>query len=105
MYKILSSTLLFFCALNCSEMDTLDEENYLPQGTLIRVNSYTVICEGFITMKCLLVQQDEKIGTEEWDYVYETIEGFDYEEGYRYDLDVKINTVENPPAYASSLRY
>ena len=59
-------------------MDTLDEENYLTQSTLIRFNSYTVTCEGFITKQCLLVQQDEKIGTEEWDYFYETIEGFDY---------------------------
>ena len=59
-------------------MDTLDEENYLAQSTLIRFNSHTVTREGFITMQSLLVQQDEKIGTEKWDYFYETIEGFDY---------------------------
>jgi hypothetical protein len=82
-------------------MDTLDEENYLTQSTLIRFNSHTVTREGFITMQSLLVQQDEKIGAEKWAYFYETIEGFDYEEGYRYDLDVKISIVENPPADAS----
>ena len=82
-------------------MDTLDEENYLAQSTLIRFNSYTVTCEGFITMQSVLVQEDEKIGTEEWDCFYKTIEGFDYQEGYRYDLDVKISIVENPPADAS----
>ena len=82
-------------------MDTLDEENYLAQSTLIRFNSHTVTREGFITMQSLLVQQDEKIGAEKWAYFYETIEGFDYEEGYRYDLDVKISIVENPPADAS----
>lgn len=56
-------------------------------------------------MRCMLVQEDDKIGTEDWEYFYQTIQGFDYEEGFIYDLDVKIITIENPPADASSLQY
>ena len=53
----------------------------------------------------MLVQEDDKIGTEDWEYFYQAIKGFDYEEGFIYDLDVKIIAVENPPADASSLQY
>ena len=56
-------------------------------------------------MRCMLVQEDDKICTEDWEYFYQTIQGFDYEEGFIYDLDVKIITIENPPADASSLQY
>ncbi len=105
MSKILSYTLLFFFVLNCSVKDASKEENYIPQGTLMRINSYTVTCQAFIVVQCLLVQQDDQIGTDKWESFSQTIEGFDYEEGYRYDLDVKITKIENPPADASSLRY
>ena len=97
--------MLSFFIQNCSGIDSTNEENYLPQGTLMRVNSYTVSCEGFIPMQCLLVQQDEQIGTDQWSYLFQDIEGLDYEAGYLYDLDVRITTVENPPADSSSLRY
>jgi len=56
-------------------------------------------------MNCLLVQKGNQIGTEQWDYFYDSIEGFEYEEGFQYDLDVLINAIENPPADASSIRY
>ena len=36
---------------------------------------------------------------------YSQIEGFEYEEGYTYELLVQVDPVENPPADASSLNY
>lgn len=101
----LSIILISVGLLGCSKFDFKENESYTLLGTLIRVNSYTVNCQGIIPMRCMLVQDDDKIGTEDWEYFYQTIQGFDYEEGFIYDLDVKIITIENPPADASSLQY
>lgn len=100
--SLLLSLLLFL--FNCNPSG-FNEEEYIPEGILIRVNSYTETCQGLIKRQCLLIQKEEQIGTEEWEYFYDSIGGFEYEEGYRYDLDIKITQVVNPPADASSLRY
>ena len=36
---------------------------------------------------------------------YGAIAGFEYEEGYQYEIVVQIDPVENPPADGSSLKY
>ncbi len=41
----------------------------------------------------------------EYTLFYDQIEGFEYEEGYEYELRVKEETVENPPADASSRKW
>jgi len=99
-----SLTFLLLLFFNCTSKD-LNEDTYVPEGTLMRINSYTVPCEGIIEMNCLLLQKGNQIGTEQWDYFYDSIEGFEYEEGFQYDLDVLIKAIENPPADASSIRY
>lgn len=59
-------------------------------------------CTGVAPMKCLQVKkpQDEK-----WSLFYQNIENFDYVEGYTYVLRVRVDTVKNPPADASKLKY
>lgn len=37
--------------------------------------------------------------------MYDPIEGFEYEQGYEYVIEVKIEHIENPPADGSSLKY
>ncbi len=71
------------------------------------VNSYTVDCIGEMEGTCLLVQEGDMIGTENWEYFYfvDSIEGFNYEPGFVYGLLVKKIEVENPPADGSSVRY
>lgn len=66
------------------------------------VHEARVDCEGESPRRCLQVREP---GEEEWSYFYSTIEGFDYEEGTRYELRVLVEPVENPPADGSSLRY
>ncbi len=41
----------------------------------------------------------------EWQLFYGAIDGFEYEEGYQYEIVVQIDPVENPPADGSSLQY
>ena len=74
--------------------------------TLIRVNSYTETCQGLVEQQCLLVQEGSAIDSDNWNYFYSEIEGFDYETGFLYDLEVHISSrLEPVPADASSLRY
>lgn len=70
-----------------------------------RVNSYTVDCVGEMQQRCLLVQEGDLIGTNDWGYFYDKIKGFDYEEGSIYNLNVKQTTIANPLQDASSIEY
>lgn len=81
--------------------NSLSEASPSEAKTLF-VHEERVDCEGVAPRRCLQVRESE---SEEWTYFYSTIEGFDYEEGTRYELLVSIEEVPNPPADASSLRY
>lgn len=74
------------------------------QITTVRyiVASQTADCTGVAPQQCLLVK---KAGATDWEYFYAPIEGFNYEEGYEYEIEVKEENVENPPADASSIKY
>lgn len=76
-----------------------------PNEATLRVNYYREQCTGLGSQNCYLVQQDQKIGTDEWYYFYEQIEGFEYKEGFIYTLKVRITPVANPPADASDRKY
>lgn len=66
------------------------------------VASQTRDCSGVGRQQCMLIKRDQAT---DWEYFYDRIEGFDYEEGYEYVLDVQEQKIENPPADASSIRY
>lgn len=74
----------------------------LDQDSLLYVNSQTKECSGVGPMTCLQVRTTED---QDWQLFYQKIEGFDYEPGYQYQLQVKKETVENPPADSSSIKY
>lgn len=58
---------------------------------------------GAAPMEVLLVKEN---GAEEWSFFYSNIEGFDYESGYEYEIEVKKETIEEPvPADVSSIKY
>jgi len=66
------------------------------------VAHHLVDCVGVGPMKCMLVRETPDA---EWTNFYSKIEGFDYEPGFDYQLTVRMEKVENPPADASSIRY
>jgi len=68
----------------------------------IFVGPTLVDCEGVAPQKCMQVKENPE---EEYSLFYDQIEGFDFEEGYEYELVVQVQQVENPPADGSSLRY
>ncbi|WP_438710650.1 DUF4377 domain-containing protein [Aquimarina muelleri] len=59
-------------------------------------------CVGVAPQKCMLYKENP---TEDWLFFYDTIEGFEYEEGYVYEIEVTVTKIENPPADGSSLKY
>ena len=61
-----------------------------------------VDCVGVAPQKCMLVKENPEY---EYTLFYDQIEGFEYEEGYEYELVVQEEHVENPPADASSTRW
>ena len=60
----------------------LDEDTI---ETLI-IGPYTETCYGFIKQQCYLEFNEER---QEWEFFYESIQGFDFEPGYIYRLKVR----------------
>ncbi|WP_316504826.1 DUF4377 domain-containing protein [Nitrosopumilus sp.] len=83
-----------------SFVETIDLESTDP--TILYVNSKLVDCVGVGPQQCMMVKENPD---SEWEFFYEDIEGFDFEEGIEYKLSVIIEDVKNPPADASSKRY
>ncbi len=61
-----------------------------------------VDCEGVAPQKCLLIKTEPN---GDWEYFYDEISGFTFEERFTYELTVNIIAVPNPPADGSSIRY
>lgn len=61
-----------------------------------------VECTGAAPMECLQVAYTEAGPTE---LFYDSIAGFDFQEGTAYVIDVEVTPVDNPPADGSSLAY
>ncbi|MEL6918549.1 MAG: DUF4377 domain-containing protein [Bacteroidota bacterium] len=95
--------LAFLLLLSCGNDDNGGID--VPEGTNLRVNYFTIDCVGVLEQQCLLVQEGSDIGSDTWDYFYDPIEGFDFELGFVYNLQVTKTKVENPPADGSLYTY
>lgn len=69
---------------------------------IVDVLYHKQICEGEASTWCMLVKQN---GQKDYEYFYENIEGFTYEWGYNYKLQLTESKVANAPQDASSIRY
>lgn len=67
----------------------------------IYVGPIQVECEGVTPQLCLLIKNNP---TDNYEYFYDQIEGFDFEPGSIYELQVSEEQIENPPADAPSRR-
>lgn len=68
----------------------------------ITVASQQADCMGVGPQKCLLIKHADSNG---WEFWYSGIEGFNYEPGYEYVLEIRSESVDNPAADQSSVRY
>lgn len=56
-------------------------------------------CTAMVPTTCLVIREDP---SKEWGLFYSPIEGFTFEPGYRYKVEVEIREIKNPPADGSS---
>lgn len=66
------------------------------------VNSSKVDCVGVGPMKCLQVKFND---TENWSNFYDAIEGFDYQPGFVYELEVQVDTLDKATLPADKSLY
>lgn len=75
-----------------------------PTGNVkMTIASEKQVAMGVAPMEVFLVKEGDAT---EWSFFYSTIEGFNYEPGYEYVIEVKKEEAEEPvPADASSIKY
>ena len=81
-----------------------DDKIPVEQSDIITfyIHSKLVDCVGVGPQKCMQVKQNPDSS---WEWLYQGIEGFDFQEGIEYKIRVVVEEVKNPPADGSSLRY
>lgn len=82
--------------------DPQKTEEDMTETITLYVAPTLVDCVGEAPQQCMQISTDPD-GV--WEWFYDQIEGFDYEEGFEYQLTVNKVDIENPPADASSIRY
>ena len=97
--KALFAFLFLISVLSC-------KTSILPTQTtetlLWEIADTKVPCEGISSQECLQIRQQ---GAKDWTVLYDTIEDFQYLEGYAYTLEIQATPIPNPPADASSVTY
>ncbi len=83
-------------ALTNNNIDSNGEDNNTATTTTVTVGPEMQPCTGVGEQECLVVDGE---------LFYDSIEGFDYEPGFEYVLEIRTENVDNPPADASSIRY
>ncbi|MEB6605875.1 DUF4377 domain-containing protein [Aeromonas sanarellii] len=73
-----------------------------PATETLYVQDKLADCIGVAPMKCMQVRGQPG---ESWSLFYQQIEGFTFEPGYRYQLEVTKEQLTDVPADASSLHY
>lgn len=68
----------------------------------VYVGPELVECVGESPQKCMQVKESPDA---DWTLFYDQIEGFTFEAGYEYELRVREETVESPPAGASATKW
>ena len=92
---------LSFSAICCGNFVQAedDTEIYASEVLTVNVESETVDCEGFAPMKCLVIDGQ---------LFYSGIEGFEFEDGYQYTLQIERQQIyeeNNAPQDGDLYRY
>ena len=84
---LLILTLLFLAACDVEDIVLLPPSSE-EDIKIIIVGPYTQRCHGaFFEQDCLMVREEE---SDNWEFFFEGIEGFDFEPGFIYTLEVRL---------------
>ncbi len=89
---------LFLLFASACQQNTAEQTNV---KTLL-VSSRKADCVGAAPTQCM--QTREKADAP-WTNFFGAIKGFEYQEGYFYEIKIKVTKIDNPPADGSSLAY
>ena len=64
--------------------DTATHDN---DSEILTIRPYTRTCQGFIEQKCFLEYNEDD---RQWEFFYEAIQGFGFEPGFVYTLEVRL---------------
>lgn len=92
MYKLLFIIAIIFAS--CSSSDNNSET--------MTVASRRGDCSALVPQQCLLIKSGN---SHNWTNFYSQIEGFEYEAGFEYIIEVEVENIKNPPADAPSAKY
>ncbi|MGY3929436.1 Uncharacterised protein [Aeromonas encheleia] len=73
-----------------------------PTTETLYIQDQLADCVGVAPMKCMQVRSQPGAS---WSLFYQQIEGFTFEPGFRYQLEVRTEQLTDVPADASSVRY
>lgn len=88
--QILPITLvLLFITIGCDREGATTTITTSTGGNIeiLTIGPYTETCQGFIEQTCFLEFNAEK---QQWEFFYESIQGFDFEPGFIYTLKVRL---------------
>ncbi|MTC60922.1 DUF4377 domain-containing protein [Providencia rustigianii] len=102
MKKLLLASSVIFLLAGCQTGASTNTMKPTTNNKTFYVDSSLADCVGVAPMKCMKVKEKP---ADNWQYFYGSIQGFTYEPGYNYVLEVQQFDVPNPPADAPSVRY
>lgn len=96
MKKITLLFMMIFSIISCEKNDVTTVEKTL----IIASEKVNCTVVGVLPQLCFLIKEES---TQNWEYFYDSIIGFTYEEGFEYEVLVSEREIENPPQDASSI--
>lgn len=93
--------ILFVLVITVASCGSLSQGQEKVTEKTLFVGPEREACMGVVPQECYLIKENLE---DEWELLYEEIEGFEYEEGWTYKLRVEEQTVDDPPADGSALR-
>jgi len=82
--------------------EQVDSGDAAAETTRLWIKPDLVECEGVAPQQCLQIATS---ADGPYEFFYDSIEGYEHEEGTSAVIDVTIEEIDEPPADASSLRY
>lgn len=105
----MKTLMLSFTTIILASCTNLPKQDTMTSTTVPKkeISTWTVgpklaDCVGVAPMKCLVIKKDSDTKPS---FFYSDIQGFQYTEGFEYQIVVEETPIDNPPADGSSIHY
>lgn len=99
--RILPIILILVClTIGCNRDEHTEIPSLEEHTEILIIGPYKTTCQGFIEQECFLEFNKE---SDQWEFFYESIQGFDFQPGFIYTLKVSLH--ERPEGIQDIGRY